>query len=85
MTLTGKDLEDLRRHFKEKVDNYPNLDEMLTNGDLTYKAGWYEPQNKKASDAIAPYASEIRVSKNGKAQCKVPVLSKRLKGLAEKC
>lgn len=84
MPLTAKEIADLKRLIKERVDNYPDLEAMVANGQLTYKAGWYEPKNKEAFDAIAPYATSFRVGKDGKGAVKVSKQSKRLKTLADK-
>jgi hypothetical protein len=84
MSLTEKEMADLKKLIRAHVDNYPDLNEMVATGELTYKSGWYEAKSKEAYDAIIQYATSIRVSKDGKAQIKVARASKRLKALAEK-
>lgn len=84
MPLTEKEIADLKNLIKERVDNYPDLEAMVANGQLTYKTGWYEAKNKEAFDAIAPYATSFRVDKDGKAAVKVFKQSKKLKILADK-
>lgn len=84
MPLTEKEVADLKHLIKERVDNYPDLSAMVAAGRLTYKSGWYHPQDKEAFDAIAPYAAAFRVGKDGKGAVKVAKQSKRLKALAEK-
>jgi hypothetical protein len=84
MPLTGKEIADLKKMIKDRVDNYPDLEGLIAAGKLTYKAGWYEAKSKDAYDAIVQYAASIRVSKDGKAQIKVARASRRLKALAEK-
>jgi hypothetical protein len=84
MPLTGKEIADLKKLIKDRVDNYPDLEGMVAAGKLSYKAGWYEAKSKEAYDAIIQYAASIRVSKDGEAQIKVARASKRLKTLAEK-
>ena len=84
MPLSDKDITDLKRLIKDRVDNYPDLKGMVAAGSLTYKAGWYEAKSKEVYDAIIQDATSIRVSKDGKAQIKVARESKRLKALAEK-
>ena len=84
MSLTEKEMADLKRLIKDRVDNYPDLDGMIADGRLIYKSGWYEATSKEAYDTIIQYATSIRVSKTGKAQIKVAPASKRLKALAEK-
>lgn len=84
MPLTEKEIVDLKKLIKDRVDNYPDLEGMVAAGRLFYKSGWYEAKNKEAYDAIIQYATSIRVSKDGKARIKVSRASKRLKALAEK-
>ena len=84
MALTEKEVADLKRLIKDSVDNYPDLEAMVAAGKLTYKAGWYEPKNKEAFDAIAPYAISFRVNKDGKGSVKVAKRNKRLQSLANK-
>jgi replicative DNA helicase len=84
MQLTEKEIADLKKLIRDRVDNYPDLESMVKAGRLTYKSGWYEAANKEAYDAIIQYATSIRVSKDGKAQVKVSQASKRLKALAKK-
>lgn len=84
MSLTEKEMADLKKLIRDRVDNYPDLDGMIAAGSLMYKSGWYEAKSKEAYDAIIQYATSIRVSKGGKAQIKVARASKRLKALAEK-
>lgn len=84
MSLTEKEMADLKKLIRDQVDNYPDLDGMVAAGRLTYTSGWYEAKSKEAYDAIIQYATSIRVSKDGKAQIKVARASKRLKALAEK-
>ncbi len=84
MSLTDKDISDMKKMIKDRVDNYPDLEGMVARGLLTYKAGWYEAKNKESYDAIAQYVTSIRVSKEGRAQVKVEKASKRLRALAEK-
>ncbi|TAM88589.1 MAG: hypothetical protein EPN41_05500 [Candidimonas sp.] len=84
MPPTEKEIADLKKLIKDRVNNYPDLEGMVAAGRLSYKAGWYEAKNKEAYDAIIQYATSIRVSKDGKAQIKVERQSKRLKVLAEK-
>lgn len=84
MPLSEKEIADLKKLIKDRVDNYPDLKGMVAAGSLTYKAGWYEAKSKEAYDAIIQYATSIRVSKDGKAQVKVAQESKKLKALAEK-
>lgn len=84
MPLTEKEIADLKKLIKDRVDNYPNLEGMVAAGLLSYKSGWYEAKSKDAYDAIVQYATSIRVSKEGRAQVKVARANKRLKTLAEK-
>ncbi|CAG9241827.1 conserved hypothetical protein [Burkholderia diffusa] len=84
MPLSEKEIADLKRLIKDRVDNYPDLQGMVAAGNLAYKGGWYEAKSKEAYDVIIQYATSIRVSKDGKAQIKVARESKRLKALAEK-
>ncbi len=84
MPLTEKEIEDLKKLIKERVDNYPDLEAMVANGQPTYKAGWHEPKNKEAFDAIARYATSFRVGKDGKGAVKVSKQNNRLKTLADK-
>lgn len=84
MPLTEKEVAVLKRIIKERIDNYPDLQAMIASGQLTYKAGWYEPNNKEAFDAIAPYATSFRVGKDGKGAVKVSRQSKKLKILVDK-
>lgn len=84
MPLTPKEIADLKKLIKDRVDNYPDLDGMVAAGKLVYKSGWYEATSKEAHDAIVQYATSIRVSRDGKAQVKVARASKRLKVLADK-
>ncbi len=84
MPLTQKEIVDLKKLIKDRVDNYPDLNGMVAAGRLIYKSGWYEATSKEAHDAIVQYATSIRVSRDGKAQVKVARASKRLKVLADK-
>lgn len=84
MLLTEKEIVDLKKLIKDRVDNYPDLDGMVAAGRLSYGSGWYEAKNKEAYDAIIQYATAIRVSKDGKAQIKVARASRKLKALAKK-
>jgi len=84
MSLTEKELADLKKLIRDRVDNYPDLEGMVAAGKLSYMSGWYEATSNEAYDAIVQYATSIRVSKDGTAQIKVARESKRLKALAEK-
>lgn len=84
MPLTEKDVADMKALIKDRVANYPRLNEMVATGLLIYKSGWYEATGKEAYDAIIQYATSIRVSKEGKAQVKIARESKRLKAIAAK-
>lgn len=84
MSLTEKEIADLKKLIGDRVDNYPDLDGMVAAGKLSWKSGWYEAKSKEAYDAIIQYATSIRVSKDGKAQIKVGRRSMRLKALSEK-
>jgi hypothetical protein len=84
MPLTQKEIVDLKKLIKDRVDNYPDLNGMVAAGRLIYKSGWHEATSKEAHDAIVQYATSIRVSRDGKAQVKVARASKRLKVLADK-
>lgn len=84
MSLTEKEISDLKKLISDRVDNYPDLEGMVAEGRLSCKSGWYEAKSKEAYDAIIQYATAIRVSKDGKAQIKVARANKRLKALAEK-
>ena len=84
MPLTEKDVADMKTLIKDRVANYPRLNEMVAEGLLIYKAGWYEATSKEAYDAIIQYATSIRVSKEGKAQIKIARESKRLRAIAAK-
>ena len=84
MALTEKEVSDLKRMLKDRVDNYPDLEAMVAAGKLTYKAGWYEPKDKEAFDAISPYAPAFRVNKGGKGAVKVAKQNKRLQTLVSK-
>jgi len=67
MPLTQKEIVDLKKLIKDRVDNYPDLNGMVAAGRLIYKSGWYEATSKEAHDAIVQYATSIRVSRDGKA------------------
>lgn len=84
MSLTEKENEYLKELIKDRLDNYPNLESMVTAGQLVYKSGWYETTSKDSYDAIIQYATSIRISKEGKTQIKVARVSKSLKALAGK-
>ena len=84
MSITEKEIADLKKLIEDRVDNYPDLEGMVAAGLLSYKSGWYEASSEEAHDAIVQYATSIRVSRDGKAQIKVGRQSKRLKALAEK-
>jgi hypothetical protein len=79
ITIQITEIKDL---VKKHVDNYPDLEAMVTSGELVHKAGWYEPQSTEALNAIIHYATSVRHGKNGKTAVKIPKLSKRLKTLA---
>lgn len=84
MPLTADEVAHLRKTIKDRVDNYPDLDGMVAAGRLRKRGAWYEPLDKAAHDAIIQYASEIRVSKDGKGEIKVRRPSKSLKAIAKK-
>ncbi|MGH8390200.1 MAG: hypothetical protein ACRESJ_32780 [Pseudomonas sp.] len=52
MPLTEKDVADMKTLIKDRVANYPRLNEMVATGLLIYKSGWYEATGKEAYDAI---------------------------------
>ncbi|HEX9392422.1 MAG TPA: hypothetical protein VF928_14010 [Usitatibacteraceae bacterium] len=84
MSLTEKEISNLKKLVKDRVENYPDLAGMVAAGRLINKSGWYEAKDKKAYDAIIQYATSIRVSKDGKAQVRIERASKKLKALVEK-
>lgn len=84
MSPTPKEVEDLRKLIKDRVDNYPDLEGLLAAGRLIRKSGWYEATDKEAYDAIIQYATAIRVTKADKTQIKIAPESKRLKALSKK-
>jgi hypothetical protein len=84
MALTPNEVAKLRKAIKDQVDNYPDLEGMVAAGRLRKRGAWYEPVDKAAHDAIVQYASEIRVSKDGKGEIKVRRPSKSLKAIARK-
>lgn len=84
MSPSEKEIADVKKLIKDRVDNYPDLNGMVAEGSLTYKSGWYEAQSQEAFNAIKQYATSIRISKEGKTQIKVARQSKSLKALAKK-
>lgn len=84
MGLTEKQFAEMKAKIKGHVDNYPDLDAMVANGELIFKSGWYEATSKEALDKIGSYAREFRNGKNGNVQVKVSKMTKQFKSIASK-
>lgn len=84
MPLSPDAVAQLKKAIKDQVDNYPDLDVMVAAGSVRKQGAWYEPVDKAAYDAIIQYASEVRVSKDGKTAIKVRKASKSLAAIARK-
>lgn len=85
MTFTPSEIEELKRHVKKHVENYPDLDAMVATGALIRdRGGWYEPKTTDAFNAIVQYAKAVRTGTNGKGQVQVAQPSKRLSAIARK-
>lgn len=41
MSLTEKELADLKKLIRDRADNYPDLEGMVAAGKLSYMSGWY--------------------------------------------
>lgn len=84
MPLNSEEINDLKNLLKKRVENYPDLDQMVADGKLKYKAGWYELTDKASYEAVIHYATAIKINNDGKAQVKISKMRKKLKSLAEK-
>lgn len=46
MPLNSEKINELKNLIKKRVENYPDLAQMVADGKLKYKSGWYEVTGK---------------------------------------
>ncbi|EGT5683436.1 hypothetical protein ACI49Z_002625 [Cronobacter turicensis] len=83
MEYTEKDREEIINDIKNWVDNYPDIEKMVSEGMLVYHFGWYEPKDQETYFLISKYIKAIRVNKNGKTQVKICKISKKLERMVQ--
>jgi hypothetical protein len=84
MPLNVEDIEQLKKLIKQRADNYPDIEQLIASGKLTYKSGWYRISDLSTFDLVKHYVVGLRSSKDGTFHVQLSKPSKRLRTLASK-
>jgi hypothetical protein len=82
--ITEKEIAEIKATIIGYAKNYPDLGQLIADGKLTLKSGWYTTSDKDTLETISKYVTSIRATKNGKVEYKISKPSKKLAALAKK-
>lgn len=63
MPFIEDEIATLKKLIKDRVDNYPNLEDLVASGHLIYKSGGHEATDKETHDLIPHYVNVILIQK----------------------
>lgn len=84
MAITNEEIEKIKSLIKQRAENYPDIEQLISTGKIKYKSGWYQISDSTTFDLVKHYVTGIRSSKSGAMQVKLSKPSKRLRALASK-
>lgn len=84
MTLPGDEAEKIRQLIKDKASNFPDIDNLVADGKLVRKSGWYQVNDPEAFEALKHYVAELRRTKDGRLQVKIKKPTKQFMALASR-
>lgn len=83
MEISEQKRAELIQLIKDRVANYPDIEQLVASGKLKRKRGWYQVVDLSIFDQIKHYANEFLNANDGTFHVKFEKPSKRLRKLAQ--